>query len=243
MDTRARRLSPLIALLAVLPSLASAFTMEPMSALLSPSGSGTIATFRIKNDGKERIAIRLSLLSRDSSPEGIEVNAPADELFVAYPSRLLVEPGSSASAKVQWRGPPKVDAERSFRLVAEQIALEGGSGKDGNSGIKVMFRYIASLYVGESGFAADLAATVVGAKGPDGSPGLMVELRNQGRRHVIATDARVIVDGLAPLDSAELGGLSGANYLPGRSRRAFVPRPEAVEGMSYQARAEFESAY
>ncbi len=220
----------------------SAFTLEPISTTIAPSGPESIATFRIKSEDPGRIAIRFRVLSRDLSPEGKEIDGPADDLFLVYPSRMVVEPGAQAVVKVQWRGPPDLAAERCFRFVAEQVALDTGPAT--SSGIKMMFRYIASLYVGKPSFASALEATAVGATGSDGSPGYLIELRNTGTRHVVAIDPRVTLEGgLVKLATEALGILAGANYLPGKSIHVFIAKPEAVPGKSYDATVDYEGVY
>jgi fimbrial chaperone protein len=222
---------------------AGAFTMEPMSALLAPSGAGSVATFRIRNEGTSRVALRLSVHSRSLSEGGEEVNGPAGNLFALFPSRLLLDPGATAAAKVQWRGARSLDSELAFRFVAEEVAIDSLSSR--SSGIRVRFRYVASLYVGEAGFKPDLQARVEGAEDPSGGRGFLVEMSNAGTRHVVALDAKIEIPGLdgTLLSSEELGRLSGANYLPGDSRRLFVPRAEAQVGKRYDARIDFESDF
>jgi fimbrial chaperone protein len=222
----------------------SAFTLQPMSVLLAPSGTGSIATFRIKNDGSERLAVRFSVLTRSIAPDGKEQNESADQLFLIYPARVLVEPGAFASVKVQWRGPSVIDAEHCFRFVADQVNLDAAPQTDGKAGIKVRFRYVASLYIGTAAFVPSLTASVTGGIGPNGEKGYIVEVANQGRRHVVAIDLRIDLGGdESPLSSAELGELSGTNYLPGTDRKSFIPRPEAVLGESYEAKVEYESSF
>jgi fimbrial chaperone protein len=224
---------------------AGAFTLEPMTTLLAPSGPGSVATFRIKNEGPERVAIRLEVLSRSLSPEGRELNEPSAGLFVVYPSRVLVEPGATAVAKVQWKGPQKLDAERSFRLLAEQVSVDPAP--DASSGIKMRFRYLASLYVGLGGFAPKLEASAEGAEGPDGESGFLVEIRNSGTRHVVDRDARLSISGGGgpsfELTSEELLGLCGSNYLPGTSRRLFIPKEGAERGRDYDVRLDYKDEY
>jgi fimbrial chaperone protein len=233
MSMKALRLT-MVALVSAAAVGASAFTMQPMSTLLSPSGEGSIATFRIKNDQNERIAIRFKTLTRGVAADGKETNESADDLFMIYPARVLIQPGMSASVKLQWRGPASVDAERCFRFVAEQVALDANPAAHENSSITIMFRYIASLYVGQPGFQEKLTTNVVGAADSDGSDGFLVEISNVGKRHIVATEASIDLGGtLRPLTSEELGPLSGANYLPGTSRSLFVPRPEAQVGQHY----------
>jgi fimbrial chaperone protein len=229
-----------------LPALgAGAFTLEPMSALLAPSGAGSVATFRVKNDGSERIAIRLSVLTRALDPEGKEQNEAVGALFVVYPSRLLIEPGATAVAKLQWKGPQRISEERPFRLVAEEVSVDPKP--ETSSGIKMRFRYIASLYVGLGGFEPKLEARVEGAEGPNGERGLAVEVRNSGTRHVVARNVQLTfteADGpSAPLPADKTAALGGINYLPGSARKVFIPQEDAQVGKSYDAQLGYESEY
>jgi fimbrial chaperone protein len=225
---------------------AAAFTMEPMSTLLAPAGAGSIGTFRIKNEGDFRIAVTFKALTRAVDAAGVETNAPADDLFNIYPARLVVEPGTVAAVKVQWRGPAKLDVERSFRFVAEEVALDAGAAGQA-SAIRVLFRYVAALYVGEAGFAPRLVAVAVPAIGPGGESGFRLEIRNQGGRHVIALDPAVEISGAAGVKiivpAAELGDLAGANFLAGSLRSRFIPRAEAAAGQSYAAKILYTAAY
>jgi fimbrial chaperone protein len=222
---------------------AGAFSLEPMTTLLAPSGPKSVTTFRIKNEGPERVALRFRVLTRRVGEGGIEINAPADELFIVYPARMVVEGGAAASVKLQWRGPTELEAERPFLFVAEQVPIDAAAGRGSN--LRIMFRCIASLYVGDEGFAPDLSASATGAAGPKGENGYLVIVRNAGKRHVIANGLGIELAGesAAPLSGEELGALSGANYLPVASKTAFVPRPEAVVGKAYEAKLRFDPAY
>jgi hypothetical protein len=224
---------------------AGAFTLEPMSILIAPSGAGRIATFRIKNDGVERVAIRFSVLTRELDGAGKEQNSPADSLFMVYPSRLLVEPGATGIAKVQWKGPANLEAERCFRFVAEEVGVDAS--QSAGSGIKMRFRYIAALYVGQGNFQAKLETSVEGAEGPGGARGFSVQITNSGVRHVLAVDPSISLsstDGAQlQISSEELGALSGANYLPGSAMSIFIPRDDAEVGKRYDAQLEYKSEY
>jgi P pilus assembly chaperone PapD len=235
------------ALVAAVISLAplGAFSLEPMSLLVSSSGAGSIATFKIKNDGGERIAVKLSVLTRSVTPEGKEENAPAGNLFAIYPARVLVEPGASSVFKVQWKGPANLEAERCFRVVAEQISLSSGGAQE--SGIKILLRYIASLYVGSESNSPDIMAKATGALGPEGETGFLVEVANAGARHVVALNAQLVLGeaegGSFTLSGEELGLLSGANYLPGQPRRLFIKSDKAVPERVYEAHFTYEAEY
>lgn len=224
----------------------AAFTMEPMVATVTPSGApsgeGSIATFRFRNEGAEPIAIRMKVLTRALRPDGSEENNPADTSFEIYPERLALEPGASAVVKLRWKGAEKLDRELPFRFVAEQVPVDFGS--SGGSGIKVLFRYVASLYVGAPSFRPSIAVTAKPDRGPGGKPGFTIELRNDGTRHAVVTGLSLelgLDDGSTlPLSEADLAALSGLNYLPGTSRRVFVPDGRASQGGSCDVRSHFE---
>lgn len=240
-----RNAMAILALMLVPAIRAGAFSMEPMTAQLVPSGEGSVATFRVTNDGTSRIAIRFRLMSRDLALDGSETNSPADSLFAVYPARVLVEPGNSAAVKIQWRGKETIKSERCFRFVAEEVPVDAG--KYGASGLRVLFRYIASVYVGTGDLAPSLSVFVRPAVNSAGVKGFSIEVSNNGTRHVVVNGLSVEFafesgESLSFLP-AELGNLNGANYLPGSSIRSFIPSDKQSPQGKYEARLKYESDY
>jgi len=239
------RLSLIAVLTALTAAPAFSFTFAPMVATLASSGPGTVQTFHVTNEGTGRLAVQFAVYSRASSLEGAELNTDASDLFTIYPTSAFIEPGSSASVKLQWHGPAQLLVERSFRLVAQNVALDAGLVK--TSGIKVMFRYVASVYVGAASVTPELVTTVLGSEGKDGEKGYTVEIVNNGSRHVVADAASLEITSpegdSVLLDSAALDVLSGFNYLPGYPIRLFIPRSDAVPGRVYDARLSYEPEF
>ncbi len=231
--------------LLLLSGFVSAFTFQPMFAYLSTSGANSIRTFTIHNDSSEILPVKFTIVTRSVDSDGKETNADARGLFAIYPARVVVEPNSSASVKIQWKGSLTLDAEQTFRLIAESVPLNTGS--SGTSGIKVMFRYIASIYVGSAEFSADLICTVLGSRGPNGENGLTVKIMNRGKRHVISERLSLSVNieegRKTTFEGLELGLLSGSNYLPGCELSVFIPQSKAVPGKLYDAQIQYESVY
>ncbi|MEI6874954.1 MAG: hypothetical protein WCL50_07470 [Spirochaetota bacterium] len=225
---------------------ASSFTLDPMTASLAPLGPGAIGTFRVKNDGTDRIAIRLTVVRRSMAPDGNEITEPAEGQFKIYPARLVIEAGSTAAFKIQWRGESAPTKELCFRLVADQVPIDFGT--EVASGIRIMFRYIASVYITPAASAPELLVeSAEGGTDEKGNAGFRIAVRNSGRRHVIATEvsfelketgAEVIL-----LGGDAIGLADGANYLPGLSRLFFVPNPAAVPGRVYEALLHFAPEY
>jgi P pilus assembly chaperone PapD len=235
----------LAALLAGSAASVSAFTFQPMFVRLDASGQGSVQTFQVSNESDESLAVRLSVLSRSVGPDGTETNEDAGSLFTMYPARLTIDPHSSAAVKLQWTGPANLTVERPFRFMAENVAVD--SAESPTSGIKVMFRYIASVYVGNADFSPYLTWVVKGAKGANGAKGFMVEIVNGGTRHVIAESAVLSIAGVkgkvVALKAKELKALSGANYLPGSPQRLFIPQADAVVGTIYAAKLAYDPRF
>lgn len=231
--------------MAVAIATVAAFTFQPMFVRLDPAGSGSIQTFEVRNEGDKPLAVMFSVLTRAVTHDGVELNQDASNLFTIYPPRMVVEPRSSAMVKLQWNGPTRLEAERAFRLVAENIALDSGGAV--TSGIQLRYRYIAAVYIGEASFEPDLVCSVKGITGPEGDRGLLVEIVNKGTRHVVADSARLVVAGIAgrelALEADRLGHLSGENYLPDSPRSLFIPLADAVPGKNYDARLLFEAIF
>ncbi len=224
---------------------AGAFTMEPMSALIASNGARSVASFRVTNDGTSRLAIRFSAYTRSVSPEGKETNTPVPELFILYPSRVLVEPGATAVMKMQWKGPSSMASERCFRLMAEEVPLDSGGAK--TSGIRMLFRYVASIYVGDEAWKPALLAEARVGSDAGGKPGLFLDIENRGSRHVIANGLSLeLADGqggTTTLSGEELGELDGANFLPGFPRSLFIPREGLPSGAVYAVRVKYEGDF
>ncbi len=221
------------------------FTMEPMSATVTPHGDGKIATFRVTNDGIERIAVRYRVVTRGVSPTGEEINAESTTSFAVYPARTVIEPGKTASVKVQWRGGGPVTSEQSYRFVAEEVPID--STEKGSSGLRVLFRYVASLYLGDRAFTPQLVATVRPIVDSRNNPVLSVEIANRGTRHVIAGNLSVDLkypDGsVYTIRPEDIPRLNGVNYLAGSEFSAHAARRDGFRQESFEVSVSYEGEY
>jgi len=235
----------LVAVMMASAAYLSAFSFQPMFVRLDTTGAGNVQTFQVSNEGDTSIAIRFSVLTRTVGLDGKEANKDASALFTMYPARVVVEPHSNAAMKLQWNGPSDLTAENSFRLVAENVALD--SSVQTTSGLRVMFRYMASVYVGKPDFTPRLSWVVKGATGASGVKGFSVQVVNNGTRHVIADSALLTISGVKgkvlALGTKDLGILSGANYLPGSPQSLFIPNSDAIPGSIYNAKLEFDPKF
>jgi hypothetical protein len=165
----------LVILLLVLVAT-SAWTMnvEPLSMEFAPSGRDSIRSFRVSNSQTETIAVRIRVTTRELLPSGEESRNPADDSFLVFPSRLVLEPGQVQAVRVQWRGDAELPREAAYRIIFEQVAVEDvGGGADASGGgvsVAFMYRYVGAIYVTPPGAQAEVVlAGTAPAPGAGGS--------------------------------------------------------------------------
>ena len=221
-------------LLVILATPLGAFSFSPITQEFAASGPGAVQSFRLENPGTDQIAVRISMLTRQVDPEGRETNSSADQLFVVYPSRAVLAPGSAQAVRVQWKGPADPAAEQCFRILVEQVPVDFAAQEKQKGSIRVLFRYLGAVYIVPRGAKPELVLeSSQPATNREGKEGLDLLFANRGTAHVILGEMSVTVSAGASPGAAtlafgpqDLAGISGENILPGASRRHFLPLPE-----------------
>jgi fimbrial chaperone protein len=164
---------------------------------------------------------------------GKEDLRPADELFLVYPSQVVLRPRTVQTLKVQWRGPPVIDTEQCFRILVEQMAVNFTETSRTGSRIQIIFRYLGALYVVPPEASHDVVIeSVKSAEDSRGNKGMELVFNNRGNSHVIMSDISITVkipdtsEEPLVLSAEKLPEISGQNLLPLRRRRFFLPLPE-----------------
>lgn len=215
----------LACLLWLLAAPALAFKLSPIEAEFAP-GRQAVQLFKVENGGNETVAIELTVWHRKMALDGSDELNPAIEEFSVYPDQILLEPGTSQSVRVQWTGSTPPIAEQSFRLVAEQLALDLDPAQAERSGLRLLVKYLASLYVRP----ADAAAVLEVSAGADPvSPdSLLLSVSNRGNAHAIlrADMLRLQVAGQTlELSPQQREAIDGKNVLAESRRELRLPWP------------------
>ncbi len=224
-----------VGLFLTLGTTAFAFTFMPMSITISPSGAQSIATFRLTNDGGQQIAISIKAMTRVIDQNGVESNEAADSDFTIFPTRIVVQPNSFQNIKVQYKGPARLAQEMAYRVIAEQVPIDFSQQQ--TSGVKVLFRYIAALYVSPPNVNYKVAITKAVYAEQDGKKGFLVTITNSGTRHALINDPVIKLTGAGAaaitLQEDDAKALQGQNLLAGSSRLFFFPSDKVVQGVNY----------
>ncbi|MFQ3619718.1 MAG: fimbria/pilus periplasmic chaperone [Spirochaetales bacterium] len=210
----------------------SSFSLEPITADLSPVGPQSVQTFRLTNPSNEPIALRIQVFTRDLNEEGREINQPADTLFTVYPSRVLLNPRAIQLVRVQWRGDPNPSRELAFRVVVEQLPVEFGESRSRGGAIRILTRYVGALYIVPDQAKPEIQINLQGiGTNKEGRKGVSLLVKNVGTAHTLLNDLKIELSlGSKTLQFQEdaLPGLAGENLLAGSQKPYFLPFPEEL---------------
>ncbi len=204
--------------------LLTGFSLTPMSQVIELESNQKQAQFLLDNPTSEPMAVEISLRDRIQKEDGSE-DTPVTKDLAAFPPQLIIPPKEKRTVRIQWLGEkPKV--ERAFRVVAEQLPLQVDGKKKKGSGIKMLLKYVAALYVKPADTEPNVQ--VVGVE-----PGeeLTIKVENKGTRHLLLANAILTLtkgDKKLKLEGEKVKGLAGENILAG-SRRVFrIPAQSQV---------------
>ena len=221
-----------LAVLLCITPRAHAFKLVPITMEFEPAGRGASQSFRLENDSDEQIAIQISILSREMDIRGRETNRPASADFIVYPEQILLKPKKAQTVRVKWVGNPKPEKELAYRILAEQLPVNLTSEKSGQNKIRVMVRYLGSIYIVPKGARSDVVVEGAAATmDPAGREALQLTIHNKGAAHTILRDPtlRLTAQGkTTELSARELAGIAGENILAGTKRVFLLRWPEAL---------------
>lgn len=216
---------------------AHAMKFSPIEMTFSPAGRESVRTFRLENDTTEPVAVEVRVFSRSMALDGSDQLKPADDDFIVVPEQIVLGSGEVQWIRVQWIGAQNPDKELAFRLIAEQLPIDIGAHPEVDGGvIRVLVRYLASVYVVPRGVEPDISVIASHEANASGKGStLRVDLENIGAAHKILNDIRLVVKSLINqqmtsilLSAQELTELGGRNILAGATRRIELTWPEGL---------------
>lgn len=218
-------------------SPALAFKLEPISRVFEPAGAGATQSYEVINDSAEQIAVELSMAERKISLEGQETTESADDDFLVYPSQIVLPPQGVQSVRVTWLGNPNPEKELAYRIIAEQLPInlkqpEESQAETISGAIKVMFRYIGSVYIRPKNAESKVVLNgITHEKGTDGNDRLVITFDNQGTRRAVLSELNLNLTSQGSqltLKPEQLEGVNNGVILAGNQRRFSMPWPQQL---------------
>lgn len=216
-------------------SLSFAFRLDPMSATIELKDNQTYFNYVIENETNQPLPVQISLYSRELKENGEDVLKETEEIS-AFPDQLIIPPEQKRSVKVAWNGKAKdLKEEKAFRFVAEQLPLDLKKAKNERSGIKMLLKYVAALYVNPEGTESNVKCEL------DEKTHLVC--MNSGNKHQILTfksmtleDSKKKVD----LSKEDLKKIGGENILVGGKRTLNLSFNNEVKSLKAPVKVNFK---
>ena len=227
--TLLRRMGLAAVLASSLALPAAAFKLTPIEMEFAPSGRGATQTFVIENPGSAPEAIELRTYTRDMDAAGEDILVEDIDNFVVFPAQVILQPGQEQAIRVQWIGDPAPSQELAYRLIAEQLPIDLGEAQEEGGQMKLLVRYIASLYVVPDGAKPDVSLLSAGPAA-DGA-GLELVFENTGSAHALLSDLELTINGggnQVVLTKDQLETVAGQNVLAGHTRHFVMPWPAGI---------------
>lgn len=206
----------LFKILLLLPLLYS-FTFNPMSQSIELGEKQKSAQFFIENDSNEKMAIELSVRERKMDESGKETLPETSELTV-FPPQMIIPPKEKRTIRVNWTGSKALTEEKAFRVIAEQLPLKVDEKTKKKTGIQMLMKYMAALYVTPKDAEAKLKVVSTEKSGN----AVKITVENEGNKHQVLTKPVLSFGkGKKSFEGENLSGLTGENVLA-RSKRTFI---------------------
>ena len=223
-----------------------AFKLTPMTSVFRPGGPEATQTFSIENEGAEKIAVQISMAQRKMDLHGNETHPEADDDFVVYPSQVILQPKSRRSVRITWVSKKAVMIELPYRIIAEQLAIEGlKPKKTRGAAIDLLLKYEGSVYIRPNNVKPEVIVEKVEYKQKKGKEYLLIDLWNRGTAHQLLNDPVLKVSSdksNIELKVNELTVLNGQNVLAKSKRRFLIPWPKDLKKIKLKAEIKVKSS-
>ena len=241
----------LVFILAFSMCAAFAYQFSPLDQVFEPTGVNSQKVYTIVNDSEDQIAIELTVYQRDQDEFGNEIRTNASNEFRITPAaKIIVQPQSTKVITVKYLGPSTVTVEKSYRLVASQIAYSQGKSQTTQSMFNFLYVYATSLYVTPSQTVENVSiASVKATLNAEGKQVMELKVRNSGNVHQHLRELVLNVSDsngntLRIDDPAALAGVDSMVILARKTLTKTIPWPEGipfVEGGRYSATIEYSN--
>ncbi len=194
-----------------------AFRLDPMTVDFSAEGEYSTKIFRVENEGKDPIAVKIQAFVRQIDEEGTEKLTPTTD-FKIFPEQISLAASDSRAVRIVYVGKKEFDRELVYRIVASQLPVSFKE-ETSKTGINFLFQFVASVYVTNDRFYPKIEVESV-TRTDQGT--LKVKIVNRGQKHVLLRNVNVeLTDANGnsfKLNSDRISAWDSENILPGTRR-------------------------
>lgn len=187
-----------------------AMRVSPMIVEMTTTGSSSTARVEVQNLNAGRLPFETRITKLTFNEYGVPTETPADGDFLVFPPQGMLPQGARQVIRLQWVGTPDIPTSQAYYLSVNQLPIPAEPGAAPQSAnVQVVYHMKALIVVAPTGARPDVSVTSVkqidyqpepvkaGDPLPPKVPGLEVTMKNNGRRHMMMSAAKWLIDGKA----------------------------------------------
>lgn len=197
------------------------FKFHPMSQSIELSEKQKAVQFWLENDSNEKMGIELTVKERLMDQFGAETLPDAKDIVV-FPPQVIIPPKEKRAIRVSYNGTGDLKTEKAYRVIAEQLPVKVDEKTKRRSGIQMLMKYIAALYVTPKEAESQIAVESVKSE----EKNILITISNKGNKHQIMAKPVLTIKSNNTkhvLKEKELQGFAGENVLAESVRTFKVP--------------------
>lgn len=195
---------------------------------LEPNAPKNSHSFRVENNGQERIAVQLKMASRTSDENGKESRVDTTD-FSIYPEQISLSPNDMRTIRITYTGSKDVNTEKAYRLIAAQLPVQFQK-QTKPTQLNFLFQYIASVYVTPKGAVPQIQINKIKALSKNK---IEFYIENIGTAHRLlkGVEIQLFANSEKPiaLDSEFFKAITNENILANSSRKFVVATKENID--------------
>lgn len=203
-----------------------AFNFSPMSQSIDVGEGRKGGQFMIENEGATNIAVELTVKERQMDENGSETLLDTKDIAI-FPPQIIIPPHEKRTIRVTFTSKEELSAEKSYRVIAEQLPLKVDKKTKDQAGIQMLMKFVAALYATPAGAKPDVKVLEQTSNGKE----LVLLLENKGNRHQLLNNpvVKYLHEGAkGEIKAGELPGLTGENILAGKKRKFIIPSSKVI---------------
>jgi fimbrial chaperone protein len=187
------------------------FKFHPMSQAIELSEKQKAVQFWLENDSDEKLGIELTIKERQMDQNGVETLPNATDITV-FPPQVIIPAKEKRAVRVSYSGPGNLTTEKAYRVIAEQLPVKVDDKTKRRSGIQMLMKYLAALYVTPPDAESKIAVDDIKSS----EKKILLTISNKGNKHQIMGKPVLTIksgDTKHVLKEKELVGFAGENVL------------------------------
>jgi len=231
-------------------SAALAMRVSPMIVEMGTTGSDGVARIELQNLNPAKLPYEVRVTRIEYRNDGTITETPADDDFLIFPPQGVLLANARQVIRVQWVGPP-LDSSRAYYVSINQLPVPldapRAPGEAPGAQLQIVYHMKALVVVSPPNATPNVTtveahaalyqpkAALPDQKPPPPTPGIVVTLRNTGKRHAMMGGLVWVVSGTGrdgkPLQVVytlqQLNALIGSGYIGplGAERTYSLPTP------------------